>query len=553
MGHLLFYLFVVTACLLWSAAFIAAAARTERPWLQWLLAAVAVLAPPLGLAPWVVVTAGLIRMNLVTNWFAPTLMALIAAIVGGLWVAVAGLSRRPAGGSRVAAAWPVVGLAAMFVMAKAVAFGTLLFIDNAVAAEGRMLRIEAAQIMATALPPAPAPDDNAAPLYARAFALLEADTTLREQQSPAGDPLGADPGSPEVAAILARHAPGLALLRRAADTPGCRFDRDWSRPSLGMLLPEIQSLRGAARLLALAARKAAAEGDRAAALAEVVRIHRLGVHAASEPILVSSLVGQVIDTLAIEVLADVLPRLVKDDLDRLGQAGFHDFPATPLTHQRAFLGEEAFGLATLADLADCRTGASSLLGVRALSIEEPLESSLDVPLSLLYRTFLLPADIVGYRAIMARYQALAGSMAGTSGPSFADITAQADEIEDTLRHRRAGIFTAIMAPALTSVVQAQLKSQARHEAAGVLVAATRARLASGAVPESVDALAPEWLGAVPRDPFANEEPLRWKREGDSHLVYSVGPDGEDDGGPPAPDADRSQANDDVGLRMAIGP
>jgi hypothetical protein len=110
-----------------------------------------------------------------------------------------------------------------------------------------------------------------------------------------------------------------------------------------------------------------------------------------------------------------------------------------------------------------------------------------------------------------------------------------------------------MAPALTSVVQAQLKSQARHEAAGVLVAATRARLASGAVPESVDALAPEWLGAVPRDPFANEEPLRWKREGDSHLVYSVGPDGEDDGGPPAPDADRSQANDDVGLRMAIGP
>jgi hypothetical protein len=100
---------------------------------------------------------------------------------------------------------------------SAVAAGTLLFIDNAVAAEGRMLRVEAAQIMAAALPPAPAPGDNAAPLYQRAFESLAADKTIREEHSPAADPLTADPASPEVAAILARHSAALDLLRRAAD------------------------------------------------------------------------------------------------------------------------------------------------------------------------------------------------------------------------------------------------------------------------------------------------------------------------------------------------
>ena len=44
MGYVCFYLAVVAACLLWSAACTAAAARTERCW-RWLLVAVAVLLP----------------------------------------------------------------------------------------------------------------------------------------------------------------------------------------------------------------------------------------------------------------------------------------------------------------------------------------------------------------------------------------------------------------------------------------------------------------------------------------------------------------------------
>ncbi|MFM7107285.1 MAG: hypothetical protein ACKOZU_01540 [Planctomycetaceae bacterium] len=47
MGHPMFFLAAVAACLLWSAAFIAAAVRTDRVWVRRILVATAVVVPPL--------------------------------------------------------------------------------------------------------------------------------------------------------------------------------------------------------------------------------------------------------------------------------------------------------------------------------------------------------------------------------------------------------------------------------------------------------------------------------------------------------------------------
>jgi len=545
MGHLFFYLAVLAACLLWSAAFTAAAARSRPGWVRRLLIAVAVGMPVLAVMPWVVITAVLaFGAKLETNWFAATLTAAIAAAVGGAWITRAGLAPQAA---PVAAAWPLVGLAAMFVLAKAVAAGTLLFIDNAVAAEGRMLRVEAAQIISTALPPAPSADDNAAPLYQRVFAALTADKELDESDSPFKDPLTADVASGEVTAILERHAATLDLLRRATDKPGCRFERDWSRPALDMLLPEVQHLRQAARLLTLAARRAATDGDGEQALADVVRIHQLGMHAAGEPILVSGLVGQAIDALALETLADVLPRLEKSDLPLLEKDSLRDFVATPIRYQRAFLGEEAFGLAMLGDLADGSKGMTTLELLRSVS-GEPTQFSLDSPFSLLYRCFMLPADIAGYRAILRRYQDIAGKMLLPTSQPYPVVVKETAEIEDSLKSRRAGVFASLLAPALSGVLKSQARGAAMHDVAGVLVAATRARLAGTSL---ADSLVPEAVPALPGDPFTTDKPLVAKRTDSGWVVYSVGPDGEDDGGPEPPDAKAVEGNDDVGLRLAF--
>ena len=56
------------------------------------------------------------------------------------------------------------------------------------------------------------------------------------------------------------------------------------------------------------------------------------------------------------------------------------------------------------------------------------------------------------------------------------------------------------------------------------------KLDHGAYPPTLAALAPSYLQSVPADPFALSGPLRYKPVGAKYQLYSVGPDGKDDGG-----------------------
>ena len=553
MGHFLFFVFVVASCLLWSAACTAAAARTQRRWLRLLLEAVAWSAPVAALAPFVAFTAFLaFWKHMPTNWFGPTLATFLSALIGGIWIVWAGLARANYAPLRfsseqvpLAARWPVVGLAAAFVMAKAVSFGTLLFIDNAVAAQAPYLRLEAGQLMQANIPPVVPDSQNAAPPYQQAFAALDADPTLKEENSPLTTATTIDVANPAVTETLARHAATLDLIRRAADRDTCRFQRDWTRPSIDMLLPEMQSLRTAARLLVLDARREAADGNAADALHDVARIQRIGRHSSSEPLLISNLVGLAIDAMALETLAKVLPTLRKSDLAALDSSDIRDLVTTPPALASHYYGEEAFGLSTFADMTDSRFGVANALEMFANQPRQPFLFRI-LPLTLLYRVFFLEADLSGYRSIMRKYQQLAAG----SEP-YPEVKKKTDAMETELRDRSPGMMSSLIMPALGGVFRAQAQDVARQRAATALVAATKQRLETGAVPETFDELAAQLVPPASRDPFTADQPLVMKQTDDALLVYSVGPDGEDDGGPVAPAADKVEGNDDVGLRMAL--
>jgi hypothetical protein len=394
------------------------------------------------------------------------------------------------------------------------------------------------------LPPAVADADNAATLYHQVLAVIEAEPSFKDDASPVRDRT-VDITSPRVAEVLTRHRSTLDVIRRATDLDVCRFPRDWTRPSIGMLLPELQSLREAARLLALAARREAADGNLPGALRDVVRLQQMSRHAADEPILISSLVGVAIDTMALDTLTEVLPRLRKADLPALDAEAIRDVVATVPSLSRPFYGEEAFGLATLADIADGRLDPTTL--TQAVGGVVPVWSSrLVMPVLSLFRSFLLPNDIAGYRSLMHRYQAQI-----TSHKTYADVMTSSKEIEDEVRDHPPGMLSSLLVPALGSVVRVHAQTEARHRAASVLVAATRQRLVTGELPASIDDLVSGTLSTVPRDPFTADQPLVMKRTDDAIVVYSVGPDGEDDGGPVAPGADRVEGNDDIGWRMAL--
>jgi hypothetical protein len=173
------------------------------------------------------------------------------------------------------------------------------------------------------------------------------------------------------------------------------------------------------------------------------------------------------------------------------------------------------------------------------------------PVSLLFRVFLLPFDIASHRRMMRDYRQLA-AMNFARPQQFTEQQKQIEAIEAGLqKEQRAGLVSATIKPAMVQVFRSQTLSIARHRAAAALVAAAKHRLETGQLPESLDALIPDKLPTLPRDPFTTDSPLRLKATPEEFLVWSVGPDGEDDGGPQKDGEEQDTSNDDVGLRMPV--
>jgi hypothetical protein len=109
-------------------------------------------------------------------------------------------------------------------------------------------------------------------------------------------------------------------------------------------------------------------------------------------------------------------------------------------------------------------------------------------------------------------------------------------------------------PAVDRVIVAHLKARSRIDATLLALAAERYRLKHNAWPNRIEDLIPGFLDEVPRDCF-RDAPLNMQRLSDGLVFYSVGPDGEDDGGlilrgdRPPPQAPGVAANEDIGFRL----
>lgn len=62
------------------------------------------------------------------------------------------------------------------------------------------------------------------------------------------------------------------------------------------------------------------------------------------------------------------------------------------------------------------------------------------------------------------------------------------------------------------------------------LAAAQYRNDTGKLPNTLEALVPDYLHELPRDPYTYEQPLQYRRDTDRLVVYSIGPNREDDGG-----------------------
>ncbi len=543
MAYLSFFLATVAACLLWTAAFTAAAARVRK--FGWLLRIVALGIPLLAWVPWLSITAWLafVRSS-PNNWFGPTVAAFLSTLIGGLLIATSGRSLRT---SMPVVHWPIPWLAISFAGALLAAWMAMAALERDLERWASDLRTEVNGMVASVVPPPLAADANAATLYREARWLSRTAFRIDEEYMRLFGDNPLPVASDEVADVLKRQAPLIDLIRRATEREECRFNRDSSRPRHSMLVQETVEMRELARLLLLSARRQAVDGHPAEAIADGARLIRMGEHLARDPLGISSHVGMVNDGLALTTLAEVLPQVTHaDQLNAIDPLRLSQASEKLSAAKSALLFDEAMGLTNAADIADKRIGWSKFYDqtLTRSSGSETLFGLLWV--DPFYRNFVLRGDVDDFRR---RCRRDIQRMSYLFHFDHRDPDARRRDLAASSKLDGAGLYSQLFMPAFSKLNGAGWRSEARRNVAGVLLAATRYRLATGALPESLEALVPEYLPYAPVDVFAQDNALLKLVSTDGEwTVYSIGDNGRDDGGP-RPESEPVDGKDDIGLSL----
>jgi hypothetical protein len=119
------------------------------------------------------------------------------------------------------------------------------------------------------------------------------------------------------------------------------------------------------------------------------------------------------------------------------------------------------------------------------------------------------------------------------------------------------LFTTVSAAYLT-VIESETRTRVHADLRDMAWALAEYRNDRGEYPPALKNLAPKYMPEIPKDPFAtvSDADYHYLRRGAGYLLYSVGPDGRDDGGRNRSDdpkkyeseSDRSKIPDDIAIR-----
>jgi hypothetical protein len=317
-------------------------------------------------------------------------------------------------------------------------------------------------------------------------------------------------------AYLAKHQKTIEVLHQAALMPECRFPVTLEA-GVDAELPHLRPLHVATRLLILDGMVRAENNDGEGAAESLMGALGVAQALKDEPLLLSQSARIANLTVAVQGVEQVLNRTKLTDhlLGRLGnaleRAQSTESLARAIAGERAILINSVSGVPSLdrASASAASPAALSALGERLYLWSGARDQDL---------TFALR----GYRDLMD----VAALPVHLRRVALASVSARFDAMPSRF------VVSRQLMPPLVDVAREELRAAALCRAARVAVAVERCRLARSSLPDSLDELLPEHLPVIPGDPFA-PHPLRYDRLGVRYTVYSVGPDGRDDGGTPA--------------------
>jgi hypothetical protein len=470
------------------------------------------------------VYALVLYLIITTGWFVYILSWTIIYAAAASVLIVRGL-RRGEDGAPKARGWSVGRLAVADGAALALALITFWNIDLTAKTRLAAMRAEVSAI-ALSVAPARVPDRlNAALVYQKAFEAMASgsDSLPADWDSWIGCKsydswLGSTSGAPFDArnaglrALLKQSEPALALLRRAAAMPDCYFEHDYAQPTLSWHLPDFGQVQYGSRLLWLDARCRAADGNVRGALDDVNCLFAMAAHTRSAPLIVSVLVAASIDAMAAAALEETLASN-RPKAEDLAVLTIEESAPYERSMARAFRMEEAFVLGFFSTATGDPEALREVNAAPSYAME---------PFASIWRVFLLPDDIASYRRAMQQY-------AKWTARPYGEAHADWEKWEQEFRSKEAGLFTRMLVPALSGAAKATAEADARHQLACTALAVEKYRAKTGQPPDRLDKLVPDYLDAIPKDPF-DGKPLRMAVSQSGILLYSVGPDLKDEGG-----------------------
>jgi hypothetical protein len=429
--------------------------------------------------------------------------------------------------------WLLYGIVALLVVATSVC-GIRYFIS------GQELQAEIAKIRAAGRPmtfaewqktfPSVAEANDAAPFYKAAFTLyqpsvwsdkvadmldrLQPTTTTQPATSPA-------PSDAEIKEALAANAAVLEQIDLGSSRPQCACDFDLSQSAMGVMLPDLAAWRALAKLMQIRTIWLARHGHVSEAVNSLVSSFRLLRVLDRHPALVASLVKSAGEDLFVRALPEVLEAgsLSDRELEAIESVLAGADPTVAM--DRVWIGEQVCTLEMRRQTSGEEQGHprhdKSQWGPRIV----------DLMARPAYRWM-----IAGW--LRASNQCLEASR--KSWPEAFDVVQKnassgLKELEFFSYDKAFGLFG---------------RTAGNVRSAQVAVMAERYRLAKGQLPVSLQELRDLVGHDLPADPFTGKD-LIYKVQGKGFMVYSVGEDKVDDGGPV------QSPRKDWGLAVRWGP
>jgi len=386
--------------------------------------------------------------------------------------------------------------------------------------------------------------ENAADTFIDSFSHLDTWEEKEEQKllpviGQAKLPLRTEPLTEETKALiiqyLADNKEALGLLHKGAAIEHSRYPVDLSK-GFEAVMPDLSNIRNGAKLLKLEAVLHAENGKVESAARSIKSTFGLARSLSKEPILISQLIRNACQALAVSTLEHTVNRteFTDEQLADLSQTLVNT--EDPSAMIRAFAGE--------------RCSVVSVMKMPASQIPSMLDmaSNRTHPLGVLAIWFyrfagLADMDATIYLDLMGDY-----IKAIQLPPQQRQEAANAVDarFEETSRIH---MLVHVLMPALSRVTTLDLRSIAQVRVAHVGLAIERYRLSVGKLPDTLAELTPTYLDAVVKDPFDGKD-LRYKKLETGFVVYSIGEDGNDDGGKEKP-RDRTSSDAPVDVTFIV--